>query len=465
MRGFLTVRIDRFILQSKVNRLSAVLGAFILVLGVLGVVATPSGATGTPLVIGVATTTTNAGQYVTPANSCDVIVQAKGGNGGSGWTGNDNQGGTDEGGAGGAGGYVDSIFPTSAGDTLSVIIGQPGTSGSNSTTTPSAGGAGSGTGGASGVDTYVHNITAGAGGGSSEVTDNSTPIAIAGGGGGGSSIDDGISSEGVGQVPGGAGGQGANTAGSPGGGVPADTFASGGTLSAAGTGGVFVAVPVYYFPGTNGSSGSGVNGGSAGSGVDVAGGGGGAGYFGGGGGPASGSGAGGSSFAAAGAEPDSIDTWTSPSSQAAGEVILTAVACPEPPTTTTMLTSSGVGAATAPTHLVVTGGRGTIRASWSMPTNGASSYECVLSRAGSTVATTSHTPYVDNTTYTCTFTGLKVSAIYGVAVDATNAAGSSNFVLDFARVTSDRTTELCVKGNHRIRVAGSPPRCPAGYNH
>ena len=436
-----------------------ILGASVLVLGVLGV-ATPSGATGIPLVIGVATTTTNAGQYVTPANSCDVIVQAKGGNGGSGWTGNDNQGGSDEGGAGGAGGYIDSILPTSAGDSLSVSIGQPGTSGSNSTSTPSAGGAGSGTGGTSGVDTEVNNITAGGGGGSSEVTDNATPIAVAGGGGGGSSIDDGISDEGVGKVPGGAGGQGANIAGSAGGGVPADTFATGGTLSAVGTGGVFVEVPVDYFSGTNGASGSGMNGGNAGSGDDVAGGGGGAGYFGGGGGPGSGSGAGGSSFAAAGAKPDTIDSWTSPSSQAAGEVILTAIACPVPVTTTTLPRAQP---ASAPTNLVVTGGRGTIRASWNMPTYGATSYECVLSRGGSTVAMTTHTPYVDNTTYTCTFSGLKVTAIYGVAVDATNAAGSSGYVTDFARVTSNRTTEICVRGKHRIRVAGSPPRCPVGY--
>src|SRR5277367_5794700 len=122
---------NRFVLRTKRTRVVVILGASVLVLGVLGV-ATPSGATGIPLVIGVATTTTNAGQYVTPANSCDVIVQAKGGNGGSGWTGNDNQGGSDEGGAGGAGGYIDSILPTSAGDSLSVSIGQPGTSGSNS---------------------------------------------------------------------------------------------------------------------------------------------------------------------------------------------------------------------------------------------------------------------------------------------------------------------------------------------
>jgi hypothetical protein len=234
-------------------------------------------------------------------------------------------------------------------------------------------------------------------------------------------------------------------------------------MSAVGTGGVFVEVPVYNLSGTNGNSGSGANGGNAGDGLAVAGGGGGAGYFGGGGGSGSGSGAGGSSFAASGALPDTIDTWTSPSSQAVGEVILTAVACPVPVTTTTRPPTPSGQPASAPTSLVVTGGRGTIRASWSMPTYGATSYECVLSRSGSTVATTTHTPYVDNTTYSCAFTGLKGPAIYGVAVDASNAAGSSGYVIDFATVTSSRTTLVCVKGKHRIRVAGSPPRCPAGY--
>jgi hypothetical protein len=111
----------------------------------------------------------------------------------------------------------------------------------------------------------------------------------------------------------------------------------------------------------------------------------------------------------------------------------------------------------------VTGGRGKISASWSMPTYGATSYECVLTRGNLTVATTTRTPYVLNTTYKCTFTGLKGPAIYELGVNATNAAGSSTYVSDFATVTSDRTTLLCVKGKHRVRVAGTPPRCPAGY--
>jgi hypothetical protein len=463
MKSILNPRLTRFGLRIKGRRSVAVLGASILSLGVLSL-ATPSGATGpTSLVLGAATTTTDAGQYVTPTNTCSVLIQAKGGNGGAGWTGSDNEGGTDEGGAGGVGGYIDSIFPASEGATLAVSIGQPGTSGSRTTSTRSAGGTGSGTGGTSGLDTFVNNVTAGGGGGSSEVTDNGTPFAVAGGGGGGATIADGLSNESAGMVPGGAGGQGANTVGGAGGGVSADTFASGGTLSAPGTGGIFVQVPVYNLSGTNGTNGSGTNGGNGGDGVAVAGGGGGGGYFGGGGGPGSGSGAGGSSFAASGAQPDTITSWTSPSSQAVGEVILTAIACPPPVTTTQPPTPPGSLPVSPPTDLVVTGGRGKISASWSMPTYGATSYECVLTRRDATIATTTRTPYVVNTTYKCTFTGLKGPAIYGVGVNASNAAGSSSYVTDYAKVSSNRSTLLCVKGKHRMRVAGSPPRCPAGY--
>ena len=154
----------------------------------------------------------------------------------------------------------------------------------------------------------------------------STVLAVAGGGGGGATLDNALSLESAGPIPGGAGGQGANTPGASGGGVATDTFATGGTLSAPGSGGVFVPVGTYFFPGDNGSNGSGNAGGAAGDGEGVAGGGGGGGYFGGGGGPGSGSGAGGSSFVL-NPLPDTLMTWTSPSTQANGEVILTPVTC------------------------------------------------------------------------------------------------------------------------------------------
>lgn len=451
----------------EVARVSTVATLFALFSGVIiGVM--PADATLTPLVLGVATTATNATVYSAPSDTCDVLVQVKGGNGGSGWTGSDDQGGSDSGGAGGAGGFVDSIVPANFGDDLGVTIGQSGTDGAI-VGTPSAGGAGAGSGGTSGLDTYTNSVTAGGGGGSSEVTDNGTVIAVAGGGGGGATLADGISDESAGAVPGGDGGQGANTNGQSGGGVAADTFATGGTLSGVGIGGVFVAVPSFNFAGTNGDNGSGANGGNAGSGEDVAGGGGGAGNFGGGGGPGSGSGAGGSSYVVSGTLPDTLDSWTSPSSQAAGEVILTAVECANvtttPTTTTTTTTTTTVPQApSAPRDLVVTGGRGVISATWQAPASGANSYECKLVRRGAEVRVTTSTPNAGSSMGGCAFRGLKTAGTYGVSVNATNAVGSSNYVTKYAIARRKLTTIICIRGSDRRRVSGAPPRCPTGFH-
>jgi hypothetical protein len=419
-------------------------------------VATTAGATQIiqSLSLGQSTLSTSGGSYVTPANTCTVVIQAKGGNGGTGWTGSDAQGGTSSGGAGGVGGYVDSIVHVGAGVTLGVTVGQAGTNGSLSGVR-SAGGAGAGPGGISGRDTYTSRVTAGGGGGASQVVANGTILAVAGGGGGGVTLDDGVIGGPVSSLAGGAGGAGANASGSSGAGVNADTFAAGGTLSAPGAGGVFVSDPRYNFSGNDGSPGSGNTGGAAGDGEDVAGGGGGGGYFGGGGGAASGSGAGGSSYVL-NPSLDSILSWTSPASQAAGEVILTPEACPA--------VAAPPMPASPPSSLTVTGGVRSVTATWDMPLPAPTSYECVLSLGGHDVATTTSVTYLYNTLYQCRFSGLQDATTYGVSVIAFNDVGPSWPVTDYATTSHvHRYSVLCVKGSVKHRVWGAPPRCPPGY--
>jgi len=278
----------------------------LVVVGVL-TRAAPAGAT-TPLTLGVATTITStvSGQYSTPTNTCAVLVNALGGAGGAGFTGQ-GFGVYMTGAPGGAGGYLSTLLPLGAAQTLTVQVATGGA------TATSGGGAGGSPGGGSGFYDGVNGVGAGGGGGESTVTLGATTEVIASGGGGGTS--DYVSGS-VGTYTGGAGGVGPSGNGS-GGATFTGTPAVGGSQSGGGGGATSI---------DSGSSGSSNQGGNANGEAGYAGGGGGAGYWGGGGGAAAASGAGGSNFVVAGALTSNGPAFTPPS-QSNGEVVLTPEEC------------------------------------------------------------------------------------------------------------------------------------------
>lgn len=258
--------------------------------------------------------------FVTPSNTCAVLIDALGGAGGAGYTGGDNLGYSDYGGAGGAGGSLSALVPVSGGQTLSVSVGQGGANGAAGV----AGVGGYGGGGNGGLSSS-NDAAAGGGGGESTVSILSgSTLAVAGGGGGGD--DDWLVT--YDEAGGGGGGIGPDSSGSDGGNAIYGNYGGdyspggGGTLSAPGAGAVGV-------DGVNGSPGSANLGGNGATGVaGEVGGGGGSGYFGGGGGGERSGGGGGSTYAIAGFSASNTSTWTpNPTVSTNGEVVLTAEEC------------------------------------------------------------------------------------------------------------------------------------------
>ena len=294
----------------------------VLVIFVLPWNAEPSGAT--TLTFGSPVTFQETGSvnstYTTPTNTCDVLIDALGGAGGTGYAGTDEifTSSSDVSGPGGAGGYLSALVPLNGGQTLSVAVGAGGGNGTYGTA-----GAGGYGGGGNGGSTGGESTAGGGGGGESVVSSTgNTVLAVAGGGGG---ADSDWLNNGVG---GGAGGAGANTSGSAGansnGPFGGDySPGEGGTLSAGGAGSSTVSGT--YEP-SAGSANQGGNGSFGGAGE--VGGGGGSGYFGGGGGGERSGGGGGSTYAISGSGESNVATWTpSPTVSSNGEVVITAEEC------------------------------------------------------------------------------------------------------------------------------------------
>ena len=294
----------------------------VLVIFVLPWNAEPSGAT--TLTFGSPVTFQETGSvnstYTTPTNTCDVLIDALGGAGGTGYAGTDEifTSSSDVSGPGGAGGYLSALVPLNGGQTLSVAVGAGGGNGTYGTA-----GAGGYGGGGNGGSTGGESTAGGGGGGESVVSSTgNTVLAVAGGGGG---ADSDWLNNGVG---GGAGGAGANTSGSAGansnGPFGGDySPGEGGTLSAGCAGSSTVSGT--YEP-SAGSANQGGNGSFGGAGE--VGGGGGSGYFGGGGGGERSGGGGGSTYAISGSGESNVATWTpSPTVSSNGEVVITAEEC------------------------------------------------------------------------------------------------------------------------------------------
>jgi hypothetical protein len=231
--------------------------------------------------------------WVVPVGVSSLDVTAVGGAGGAG------AGGTPFGGAGGTGGLgasvEDSALAVTPGETLTIVVGDPGAAAGASgpgAGGPFGGGASAGGGGASNA------LGGGAGGGGSSVWQASdtnqlmAPLVVAGGGGGGGAglVNNGGSG---GNAGGSAGTAGVSATGGGGGG--GGTSTAGGAGGTAGTGGNVGGAGGYL----SGGQGAGAASSSAGAG------GGGGGYYGGGGGgtggssTAAGGGGGGSSFVVA----------------------------------------------------------------------------------------------------------------------------------------------------------------------
>ena len=124
--------------------------------------------------------------------------------------------------------------------------------------------------------------------------------------------------------------------------------------------------------------------------------------------------------------------------------------------------------ASPPIALSVTGGHGSLSAIFEAPSEGATSYSCSLLIGSTLVRTTTNTPYLYNTNYGCSFTGLKGNSLYGVSVTAYNQFGPSPPVTEWARTLAAPVTRswiICVnkKHDHR-RVTGVHPTCPAGFH-
>lgn len=195
---------------------------------------------------------TGANQTFTVPEGCTAVsIKAWGaGGGGSSWY---------DSATGGGGGYVRAGISTTAGESLTVIVGQKG-----SVSTAATFGGGGGGGGAAGGS-----CCGGSGGGRSEVARAGTPLIVAGGGGGAGSHNWG------GNGGGSTGGNGDASFG------PGAGAGIGGSQVGPGSGGVGAAGGTS---GANGSASAGGTGGNSAAGNDSPGGGGGGGYGGGGGG-------------------------------------------------------------------------------------------------------------------------------------------------------------------------------------
>lgn len=221
--------------------------------------------------------------WTVPTGAKSITIEGYGAAGGT---------GGNSGGAGGKGGYLKATISVTAGDTLTIRIGQKGHNGgqSNLATSTVFGNGGKGGGGA-----MIGGYQGGAGGGTSYVKKSSTNLFVVGAGGGGN----GYSMFG-----------GSAVAGADGGGTTGATGSAGETGTSGGGGGTQAAGGVRGSGTDNGVAGASFDGGNGGSGIFFAdgggGGGGGGGYFGGGGAGAGfagsgGSGGGGSSFTIASA--------------------------------------------------------------------------------------------------------------------------------------------------------------------
>lgn len=223
--------------------------------------------------------------YEVPQGCENLIVKLWGAGGGQGYSGSEK---------GGGGAFVQTLIEATPGETLTIIVGEGGKAGDQTSTYGGGGGAG--------VSSYL----GGSGGGRSAIRRSSTELATAAGGGGGGASSCG-NAGGGGGGPNGQTGTGNGTVGSNGAG-------GGATQSAGGSGG-------SGNTGT-GQSGSQYQGGRAATGGSTySGGGGGGGYYGGGGGGSNGGstcndvrggGGGGSSYTAGSVTMYEGATWETP---------------------------------------------------------------------------------------------------------------------------------------------------------
>jgi Glycine rich protein len=413
--------------------------------------------------------------YTTPSNTCSLLVQAQGGQGGQG---EDNDGPF---GVGGQGGFVDVVFPVGGTSTVTLNVGGGGQGGNYDTwyadhQTYHGGYNGGGQGGHTTNDSEA----GGGGGGETTVSINGSLVVVAAGGGGGGTRYGGSGTAG----DGGAGGTSVVPTGTAG--VTGGYGAGGGagTPSAGGAGGS----DDGYGSGTGGA-GSANTGGNAANGSDFAGGGGGAGYFGGGAGSGSSGGGGGSSWVASGAlapndgssvanAPIQSEAWNGPNG---GNGSVTLVAQPCPPVT----------------GLTITGASDSITATWSPVASymgNTVSYVCTLMAAfntplGFTEVTSSPS---------CAFSEVNAARNFGIAVTALQGTIPGAPVTVFASpplppiessdgsvattttvpasptttsTVTSTTTTLPVKSisctrtspKRTIVVRGTAPRCPSGY--
>lgn len=215
--------------------------------------------------------------YVVPAGVTSVLIQARGGAGGT--------GGGLAGTAGGLGGYAEGVLAVTPGETLTIFVGGAGADDVGGFNGGANGGAGAvvGRGGGGGGASDVRKGGSAAG--------NRVIVAGGGGGGGGSACDEGGSAS---PNPGGAGGLGGGGDGGNGVSQPNSGGVAGGGFGGVGTVGGGAGVGCGGFLGQPGSASAGESGGVGGAGQtcccfagnksDPSGGGGGGGFLGGGGG-------------------------------------------------------------------------------------------------------------------------------------------------------------------------------------